>query len=141
MDPDTRRRLQKVRERRTLWHMRGAALLAIALGAGPAFAGRSAFLHVGADVVGSARVLTTTSAGAVAIASRSFGSRATAIVVEQRSGAPVRLRDGSLLPREGHGALVLSTGVEQRLALVPSHGPAELVVTLFPDAAPPRVRN
>jgi hypothetical protein len=53
----------------------------------------------------------------------------------------VRLRDGTLVPREGRAALVLSGGADQRLAFVPSRGSVELVVTLFPDGAPPRVRN
>jgi hypothetical protein len=133
--------LQNVRKQRTLWHMRAAALLGIVLCAGPAAAGRSTFLHVGADVVASARLSVASAPGALAVASGGYGSRALAVFVEQRSGAPVRLRDGSVLPREGHGSLVLSGPVDQRLAFVPATGGAELVVTLFPDGAPPRVRN
>ena len=55
--------------------------------------------------------------------------------------AAVHLRDGSVVPRPGQAALVLSGGAEHRLAFVPATGSAELVVTLFPDGAPPPVRN
>ncbi|HYZ89750.1 MAG TPA: hypothetical protein VE620_10680 [Myxococcales bacterium] len=121
--------------------MRIAAVLAIALCAGPAAAARRLSLHIGCDVVASARLSVTSAPGALALASDSHGSRALAVFIEQRSGTPVRLRDGSLLPREGREPLVLSGPVERRLRFVPSHGPAELVVTLFPDGAPPRLRN
>jgi len=121
--------------------MRVVALLAIVLSAGQAAASRKAFMHIGATVVSSARLFATSSSGGVALASRSFGSRASAVLVEQRSGAPVRLRDGSLVPREGNAALVLSGGADQRLAVVPSGGTIELLVTLFPDGAPPPVRS
>jgi hypothetical protein len=142
MGATSSRRLQNVRAGRTLNHMRLAALLVIVLGAGQAAAARqTSFMHIGANVVSSARLVTTTSSGSVAVASRSFGSRALAVLIEQRSGAPLRLRDGSLVPRAGNRALVLSGGADQRLAFVPSRGTAELVVTLFPDGAPPRVRN
>jgi hypothetical protein len=121
--------------------MRFAILIAVALSAREAVAARRAFMHIGADVVSSARVVARTSSRSVEVASSSFGSRASAVFVEQRSGAPVRLRDGSLVPREGKDAMVLSGGADQRLAFVPSRGTVELVVTLFPDGAPPRVRN
>lgn len=141
MDATTGRRLQNVRSGRTLWHMRAAALLTVALCAAPANAGRQASFHVGAEVVSSARLSVTPSSGALALASSAYGSRSAAVLVEQRSGAPVRLRDGSVVPREGQSPLVVEAGAEQRLSLVPSHGAAELLVTLFPDGAPPRLRN
>jgi hypothetical protein len=141
MDRSPSSRLQDVRKQRTLWHMRVATVLAIALCAGPAAAARRSSLHIGCDVVASARLSVTSAPGALAVASGSHGSRALAVFVEQRSGAPVRLRDGSLLPREGRQPLVLSGPVERRLKFVPSQGPAEVVVTLFPDGAPPRLRN
>ena len=43
------RRLQSVRNERTLWHMRIVALLAVVLCASPAVAGRRTSFHVGAD--------------------------------------------------------------------------------------------
>jgi hypothetical protein len=142
MDATSSSRLQNVRKQRTLWHMRAAAMLAVVLCAGPAAAGRhTSSFHIGCDVVASARLSVNAVRGAVDVASGSYGARALAVLVEQRSGAPVRLRDGSLLPREGERALVLSGPVERRLAFVPSHGEAELVVTLLPDGAPPSVRN
>ena len=134
-------RLQNVRASHTLRHMRLSVLMALLLSAGEAAAARKAVMQIGANVVSSARVVATTSSRAVAVTSRSFGSRTSAVLIEQRSGAPVRLRDGSLLPREGTSALVLSGGSDQRLAFVPARGSVELVVTLFPDGAPPRVRN
>src|SRR5439155_1467792 len=79
--------------------------------------------------------------GAFALASSAYGGRSPAVLLEQRSGTPVRLRDGSIVPREGQAPLVVAAGAEQRLALVPSRGAVELVVTLFPDGAPPRLRN
>jgi hypothetical protein len=141
MDGRPASRLQDVCKRRTLWHVRVAAVLAIALCATPASAARRLSLHIGCDVVASARLSVTAAPGAVALSSSSHGSRALAVFVEQRTGAPVRLRDGSLLPREGREPLVLSGPAERRLRFLPSHGPAELVVTLFPDGAPPRLRN
>jgi hypothetical protein len=134
-------RLQNVRYRRTLTHMKVVALLSVVLSAGEASAARSAVMHIGVEVVSSAHLVATTSSRAVAFESRAFGSRAPAVLVEQRSGSPVRLRDGSPVPREGKAAIVLSGGRDQRLAFLPSRGNAELVVTLFPDGAPPRVRN
>ena len=134
-------RLLNVRSRRTLWHMRVAALLALTLCAAPAVAGHRTSFHVGADVVSSARVSVTLSSGAIALASSAYGGRSPAVLLEQRSGTPVRLRDGSIVPREGQAPLVVAAGAEQRLALVPSRGAVELVVTLFPDGAPPRLRN
>ena len=58
---------------------------------------------------------------------------AIASAVARASG----LRDGSRLPREGERPLVILAGASGRLALGPSAGPAEVVVTLFPDGAPP----
>jgi len=133
--------LQSVRNGRTLWHMRVVALLAVVLCASPADAGRRTSFHVGAEVVSSARISATLSSGAIALASSAYGSRSAAVLVEQRSGAPVRLRDGSLVPREGQAPLVVDGGAERRLTFVPSHGAVQLVVTLFPDGAPPRFRN
>ena len=130
-----------MRSGRTLPHMRVVALLFVALCAGPAAAARRAFMHIGAEVVSSARLVAMASSGAVALSSRSFGSRGAAVLVEQHSGAAVHLRDGSVVPRPGQAALVLSGGAEHRLAFVPATGSAELMVTLFPDGAPPPVRN
>jgi hypothetical protein len=142
MDTTNSTGLQNVRKRRTLCHVRAASILAIALCATPALAGRrSSSFHIGCDVVASARMSATTASGALAVESGSHGSRALAVFVEQRSGTPVRLRDGSVLPREGQGPLVLAGATEHRLAFAPSHGSAELIVTLFPDGAPPRLRN
>lgn len=81
------------------------------------------------------------SSGALAVSSTAYGSRSAAVLVTQRSGAPVRLRDGSLVPREGQSGLVVAGGSERRLAFVPAAGDVELVVTLFPDGAPPPLRN
>ena len=130
--------LQHVSGRRTLSHMRLAVTLVSLLAAGPAVAGRRASFRVGAEVVSSARVAARFSAGGLCVESRSRGAPFAALLLEQRSGAPVRLRDGSPLPRQGQRPLVVLAGASGRLALAPSAGAAEVVVTLFPDGAPPR---
>jgi hypothetical protein len=94
----------------------------------------SARLHVGATVVSSARLEARLVAGAhVEIRSSAFGGdRGGAVLVHQRSGAPVVL-GGAELPRDGSSAIAVRQGP---LPLSGS-GPAEVVVTLFPDGAPP----
>jgi hypothetical protein len=119
--------------------MRLAVALAALLVAAPVLAGRRASFRVGAEVVSSARVAASFSTAGLGVESRSFGGAGAAVLLEQRSGAPVRLRDGSRLPREGQRPLVLA-GDSGRLALAPTTGAAEVVVTLFPDGAPP-LRN
>lgn len=128
--------LQPLFRRDTLSHMRAVVAIAAILVAGPALAGRRASFRVGAEVVSSARVLA--SATGVGVESRSARGSAAAILVEQRSGAPVRLDDGSRLPREGQQRpLVLRASAGQKLAFAPTSGGAEVLVTLFPDGAPP----
>ena len=122
--------------RDTLSHMRAVVAIAVLLAAGPALAGRRASFRVGAEVVSSARVLA--SASGVGVESRSARGSAAAILVEQRSGAPVQLGDGSRLPREGQRPLVLRASAGQKLAFAPTSGGAEVLVTLFPDGAPPQ---
>jgi hypothetical protein len=119
--------------------MRLAVALAL-LVAAPALAGRRAAFRVGAEVVSSARVAASFSTAGLGVESRSFGGAGAAVLLEQRSGAPVRLRDGSRLPREGQRPLVVLAGDSGRLGLAPTTGPAEVLVTLFPDGAPP-IRN
>ena len=130
--------LQHVSGRRTLSHMRLAVTFAALVAAAPALAGRRASFRVGAEVVSSARVAARFSAGGLCVESRSRGAPFAALLLEQRSGAPVRLRDGSPLPRQGQRPLVVLAGASGRLALAPSAGAAEVIVTLFPDGAPPR---
>jgi hypothetical protein len=117
--------------------MRLAVTLAALLAAAPALAGRRASFRIGAEVVSSARVAATFSVAGLGIESRSSGGRFATVLLEQRSGAPVRLRDGSRLPREGQRPPVILAGASGQLALAPSTGAAEVVVTLFPDGAPP----
>jgi hypothetical protein len=92
-------------------------------------------MHVGATVVSSARLETRSLAGArVEVRSRAFGGdRGGAVLVHQRSGAPVVL-GGAVLPRDESASIVVQQGA---LPLAGS-GPAEVIVTLFPDGAPPR---
>ena len=118
--------------------MRLAVALAALLVAAPVLAGRRASFRVGAEVVSSARVAASFSTAGLGVESRSLGGAGAAVLLEQRSGAPVRLRDGSRLPREGERPLVILAGAASgRLAFGPSAGAAEVVVTLFPDGAPP----
>jgi len=117
--------------------MRLAVALAALLVAAPVLAGRRASFRVGAEVVSSARVAASFSTAGLGVESRSLGGAGAAVLLEQRSGAPVRLRDGSRLPREGERPLLLLAGDSGRLALAPTTGAAEVVVTLFPDGAPP----
>ena len=140
MPADFSSRLQLRCGRRTLSHMRLAVALAALLLAAPALAGRRASFRVGAEVVSSARVAASFSTSGLGVESRSFGGPGAAVLLEQRSGAPVRLRDGSRLPREGQRPMVVLAAESGRLALAPTSGAAEVVVTLFPDGAPP-VRN
>src|SRR6266849_4543409 len=88
----------------------------------------------------SARVVASAGAAGLGFESRSFGGSGAAVLLEQRSGAPMRLSDGTRLPREGQRALVVPAAAGRQLAFAPAAGGAEVVVTLFPDGAPP-IRN
>lgn len=135
---ETRSRLQPATRRSTLPYMRAFAAIAALLAAGPAVAGRRASFRIGAEVVSSARVLASSTG--IGVESRSRGS-AAAVLVEQRSGAPVRLWDGSRLPSQGQRPLVLPADAGRRLAFAPPAGGAEVLVTLFPDGAPPQIER
>jgi len=131
------RGLQGRREGRTLPYMRCALLVAALLAAGPAVAGRRASFHIGAVVVSSARVSASSSGAFLSVESRSFGGSGAAVLLEQRSGAPLRLSDGTRLPREGQRPLVVPAALGPQLASAAQAGTAEVIVTLFPDGAPP----
>jgi len=133
--------LQAGHEKRTLSYMRTAALAAVLVAALPALAGRRASFRVGAEVVSSARLLVSAGAAGLSFESRSFGGRGAAVLLEQRSGAPMRLADGTRLPREGQRPLVVPASAGRQLALAPAPGAAEVIVTLFPDGAPPRASD
>lgn len=120
--------------------MRTVALAAALIAALPALAGRRASFRVAAEVVSSARILVSASSAALAFESRSFGGSGAAVLLEQRSGTPMRLADGTWLPREGQRPLVVPASAGRQLALAPAPGAAEVIVTLFPDGAPP-LRN
>ena len=119
--------------------MRALAIAAAFLAALPAVAGsRGASFHVGAQVVSSARVSTSASPAGLRLESRSFGGIGAAVLVQQRSGAPMRLLDGTLLPREDQPPLVVpAAAAGTQLALAPASSGEVVVVTLFPDGAPP----
>jgi len=129
--------LQAVCEKRTLPYMRLAPIAAALVAAGPVLAGRRASFRVGAEVVSSARVVASAGAAGLGFESRSFGGSGAAVLLEQRRGAPMRLSDGTRLPREGQRALVVPAAAGRQLAFAPAAGGAEVVVTLFPDGAPP----
>jgi hypothetical protein len=119
--------------------MRAVAIAAALLAALPALAGgRSASFRVGAQVVSSARFSSSASAAGLRFESRSFGGSGAAILVQQRSGAPMRLLDGTPLPREDQQPLVVPAAARMQLALAPASGGEVVVVTLFPDGAPPK---
>ena len=137
-DAKRERGLQGRSERRTLSYMRCALLVAALLAASPAVAGRRASFHIGAVVVSSARVSASSSGAFLSVESRSFGGSGAAVLLEQRSGAPLRLSDGTRLPREGQRPLVVPAALGPQLASAPhAGGTAEVIVTLFPDGAPP----
>jgi len=118
--------------------MRAATLAAALFAALPALAGaRSASLRIGAQVVSSAQLKSTATAAGLRFESRSSGGSGAAVLVQQRSGAPVRLSDGTFLPREEERPLIVPAAAGLELALAPAAGGAEVVVTLFPDGAPP----
>jgi len=73
--------------------MRIATVAATLLAAGPVLAGRRASFRVGAEVVSSARVVTSAGAAGLGFESRSFGGSAAAVLLEQRRRAPMRLSD------------------------------------------------
>jgi hypothetical protein len=111
-----------------------SALVVLVAAGGAAAKDRSARMQVVATVVSSARLEAKALAGTqVEVRSRALGGyRGGAVLVHQRSGAPVAL-DGAELPRDASAAIVVPQGP---LPLSAS-GPAEVVVTLFPDGAPP----
>ena len=118
--------------------MRAVAIAAALLAAWPALGGgRGASLRVSAQVVSSARLMTSASAAGLGFESRSFGGSGAAVLVQQRSGAPMRLADGTPLPREGQQPLVVPAAAGRQLARAPASGGAVILVTLFPDGAPP----
>jgi hypothetical protein len=112
-----------------------AAALVALLGAAAAPARNAARqMHVVANVVSSARLQTRAApGGAVDVRYRAFGGvHGGAVLVHQRSGAPVAL-DGAVLPRDASAAVVVTHGPLP----ISGSGPAEVVATLFPDGAPP----
>ncbi len=120
--------------------VRSAALLVFLMGVPTAaMAGsKSASMRVGAQVVASVRLLANaTPAGNLAVETRSFGTKASALLIQQRSGQPLQLRGGARLPSEAEAPLQIASGNLQ-LALGRSSGPAEVVVTIFSDGMPPR---
>jgi len=120
--------------------MRSAALLVFLTSVpGAAMAGsKSASMRVGAQVVASVRlVATATSAGNLGVEMRSFGAKAGAVLIQQRSGQPLQVRGGARLPSEAEAPLEIAGGNLQ-LALRRSSGPVEVVVTVFSDGMPPR---
>ena len=120
--------------------VRSAALLASLLAMpGAAMAGsKSSSMHVGAQVVASMGLRASAMAGGnLAVEVRAFGSAPGAVLVHQRSGDPVQLRNGRPLPGEADAPLVFTGGVAE-LKLGHSSAPAEVVVTLFSDGVPPR---
>ena len=106
---------------------------------GAAMAGsKSASFRIGAQVVASVNLsATATTAGNLGVELRSFGGKPSAVLVQQRSGAPLQLRGGTRLPSEADAPLQLASGNLQ-LALRRLTGPAEVVVTIFSDGTPPR---
>jgi hypothetical protein len=113
------------------------AALATLLCPGEARAARNASFRIGVQVVSSARLVASASGAGLGLASGARGGRGAALLVEQRSGAPVQLRDGSRLPQPGEAPLVVPAGGAGQLAFAPGARQAEVVVTLFPDGAPP----
>ena len=119
---------------------RTAALLVFLVGVpGAAMAGsKAASMRIGAQVVASVNLsATATAAGNLGVELRSFGGKPSAVLVQQRSGAPLQLRGGTRLPSEADAPLELASG-DLRLALRRPTGPAEVVVTIFSDGTPPR---
>ena len=118
---------------------RSLALLVFLLGVpGAAMAGsKTASLRIGAQVVASVNLSATATAGNLGVELRSFGGKPSAVLVQQRSGAPLQLRGGTRLPSEADAPLELASG-ELQLALRRPTGPAEVVVTIFSDGTPPR---
>jgi len=106
---------------------------------GTAMAGsKTASMRIGAQVVASVSLSANASAaGTLGIETRSFGGKPSAVLVQQRSGAPLQLRAGAHLPSEADMPLETS-GSDLRLALRRPAGPAEVVVTIFSDGTPPR---
>jgi len=95
-------------------------------------------MRVGAQVVASMRLLASATAGGkLAVDVRAFGSQPGAVLVHQRSGQPLQLRNGARLPSETDSPL-LFTGGKAELQLRRSSAPAEVVVTVFSDGVPPR---
>ena len=117
-----------------------AAVLLFLVGVpGAAMAGsKTASLRIGAQVVASVNLSAkTTPAGKLGVEQRSFGGKPGAVLVQQRSGAPLQLRGGARLPTEADAPLELATA-DLQLAFRRPAGPAEVVVTIFSDGTPPR---
>jgi len=140
MNPIPSAVLPEVDKRRSFGDMRLALLSVLLLWTAPALAGRSTALRLGVQVVSSARIVASASGGRVGLETRTRGASASAVLVEQRSGASLRLRSGAALPRAGERPLVLPGGASE-LAFAPAAGGAEVVVTLFTDGVPPDARN
>ena len=119
--------------------VRSAALVVFLVGVpGAAMAGsKTASLRIGAQVVASVNLSATATAGNLGVELRTFGGKPSAVLVQQRSGAPLQLRGGTRLPSEADAPLELASG-ELQLALRRPTGPAEVVVTIFSDGTPPR---
>ncbi len=80
---------------------RSAALVVFLVGVpGAAMAGsKTASLRIGAQVVASVNLsATATTAGNLGVELRSFGGKPSAVLVQQRSGAPLQLRGGMVRP-------------------------------------------
>jgi len=94
---------------------------------------KTASLRIGAQVVASVNLSAkTTPAGKLGVEQRSFGGKPGAVLVQQRSGAPLQLRGGARLPTEADAPLELATA-DLQLAFRRPAGPAEVVVTIFSD--------
>jgi len=119
--------------------VRVALLLLALLGiCRPAMAGaRTASMRIGAQVVASVSFSASATPRGIGIEMRSFGAKPGSVLVRQRSGAPLRLRRGAHLPHEGEPPLEVE-GEHLQLALRRATSPAEVVVTVFTDGAPPR---
>lgn len=120
--------------------VRVAALLLALLGVcRPALAGsRTASMRIGAQVVASVNLSASATPRGIGVETRSFGAKPGAVLVQQRSGSPLRLRSGTRLPGEAEPPLKLA-GENLQLTLRRAPGPAEVVVTLFTDGVPPRI--
>ena len=94
-------------------------------------------MRIGVQVVASVNFSASATPHGIGVELRSFGA-SPAVLVQQRSGPPVRLRGGAHLPGEAEAALRMA-GPHLQLGLRRTTGPAEVVVTLFTDGIPPRI--